>query len=1447
MKFIAKSLFLFLIFGTYISKAQQIAGGEITYVCLGNDTYQVKLVLYAKCPNPNLPLTVNLSVFSNASASSGISATLVQSGADETIKACIGKPTACENGTGELSAAITKRTYLASLKLPTKQSDWSLTIQEGPRTSVSSVATQDPMSLTALVNNSGTFCNSSATFDNNPLFFSSSNLAVNYDPGIKNPDSDLLEVKLVSPKNSLQTPLTYKAPYSTTNPITSQEAISVNPTNGKISFIPTKAQETSILATQIKETRGGIVVGSVTREMYFQTLSAQTSPPTFENQDTIKLCQGDPGAIKIIGNSSSSNTLDIVFNNQNQWPGSTVSVVKSNGKAEFNISAGNFIGVRSINLTLVDDKCGMVTKTFYVQINPKPVITNLIEPELILLCVKPFPITVTASGGKPPYRYSWANSNETSATLQVTSATNQIATVTDANNCSATWVKRIKSPINFDLGQIRCADSLIKFYDISNGQNTVPLTASNPLPETKDWKWNFGDGSPESTGPNPSHKFPNNKKTYNVTLTVSDGKECTNSLTKNVKVYGNPVVQFSFSDTCQVTERSDLKVKEAITGGDTTVKLSNIKYYIDKEVNPREIKRTVIDIAELREYVQGTHVVRVKATNDAGCVTEIFKNIFVRPKPIITASPLRDKYYYRCDSPNFPDTSFIYSATPVGEALSKPFEYSIDRFPLAKMEDKNYTPNGIIKVDYRVRVNSQNQIYFKTKDGFGCTNDTFLLIKDPIKPEINLSKYYCYLNDTLKLKDISYYQDTSYHWKLASSVWDMKDGKTETTFGFANHAYSTLDEANVVLKVTDETGCSDKDSIQVYLSEPDTSQFRLSRKLACNLDTVSVFGIKNKYINSWYYRYADTITSIYDSPDKLVVNPSNEYGKSFPSNLDDVKKFPSKNYNASTVIFYNEKNPALDLIRLNNPLRSIPSNVCHLQVTRAWKVIDRLQIGINETYNHCYDSSKTFTAFQSLVSGNSRIDTASWKWKLISPKSIKLDEIKLNKNSTVAYTPEVKYFTEVATTRPLLVPTYPPYTVLTSYNYKYKLNQDSLTCSDSTSIKVANEKVKIVLDPIKVTCANYYSPTYFISSEFIERIIVNGITFNEKDSLKWSYNGKTSTGYPFKEKFSEPNTYDIFLNAKNYYGCKGTARMTIIVKPSPLAKLKTNTVCYGLKNTLNGDSSLPGINSKISTYYWFYSSAIPPGEDPNIPDTLKAARKTKNNIITEFFEVGDHPIGLVVKDSNGCFSKSEIKIAKVNKVPSIDFTATAKNTQDQDYLGNEPIQFDETSINTEYWKWNMGDGKIIESPTGTSSFDIEYTYPYFGPPFPKEKNMYDITLSVRTKEGCKDSVTKKVDVNAYFELPSAFSPNEDGLHDLLLGVGKGIKEIKEFKIYNRWGEVIHSVTGVPEKDALRRGYLLWDGVYNGQTQPVGSYVYYAVVKTGYGNDLIKKGNLTLLK
>ena len=206
----------------------------------------------------------------------------------------------------------------------------------------------------------------------------------------------------------------------------------------------------------------------------------------------------------------------------------------------------------------------------------------------------------------------------------------------------------------------------------------------------------------------------------------------------------------------------------------------------------------------------------------------------------------------------------------------------------------------------------------------------------------------------------------------------------------------------------------------------------------------------------------------------------------------------------------------------------------------------------------------------------------------------------------------------------------------------------------------------------------------------------------------------------------------------------------------------------------------------------------------------------------------------------------------MNPVPQVDFDAIAVNTQDRDYLGNQPIAFDEQTSNLDSetkvtWTWDMGDGVKLVSDTALKSYDITYTYPYYAPPFPASKNTYTVTLNAKTKEGCAASKARMLDLNAYFVIPTAFSPNEDGLHDFLIGVGKGIREIKEFKLFNRWGEEIQSIAGVPSKDLENRGYLLWDGKFKGDVQPVGSYVYYAVVLTGNGDELIFKGNLALLK
>jgi gliding motility-associated-like protein len=87
------------------------------------------------------------------------------------------------------------------------------------------------------------------------------------------------------------------------------------------------------------------------------------------------------------------------------------------------------------------------------------------------------------------------------------------------------------------------------------------------------------------------------------------------------------------------------------------------------------------------------------------------------------------------------------------------------------------------------------------------------------------------------------------------------------------------------------------------------------------------------------------------------------------------------------------------------------------------------------------------------------------------------------------------------------------------------------------------------------------------------------------------------------------------------------------------------------------------------------------------------------------------------------------------------------------------------------------------------------------------------------------------------ELPSAFSPNNDGQNDLLRVLGTGINEI-DFSIYNRWGQLVFNTTN---KD------IGWDGSFNGDKQEVGVYVWRLQGSLTDGTQIKKSGNVTLVR
>jgi len=92
-------------------------------------------------------------------------------------------------------------------------------------------------------------------------------------------------------------------------------------------------------------------------------------------------------------------------------------------------------------------------------------------------------------------------------------------------------------------------------------------------------------------------------------------------------------------------------------------------------------------------------------------------------------------------------------------------------------------------------------------------------------------------------------------------------------------------------------------------------------------------------------------------------------------------------------------------------------------------------------------------------------------------------------------------------------------------------------------------------------------------------------------------------------------------------------------------------------------------------------------------------------------------------------------------------------------------------------------------------------------------------------------------INPLFDVPSAFTPNGNGINDILYVKGFGIGHLN-WQIYNRWGEKVF------ETEDLQTG---WDGTYNGKPQPQEVYHYILSIQTTDGKKYNKNGDITLIR
>lgn len=262
----------------------------------------------------------------------------------------------------------------------------------------------------------------------------------------------------------------------------------------------------------------------------------------------------------------------------------------------------------------------------------------------------------------------------------------------------------------------------------------------------------------------------------------------------------------------------------------------------------------------------------------------------------------------------------------------------------------------------------------------------------------------------------------------------------------------------------------------------------------------------------------------------------------------------------------------------------------------------------------------------------------------------------------------------------------------------------------------------------------------------------------------WSNNDSTRTS-----TVGTAGTFSVTVT--DAFGCVNADTVDVALYPGVSFDLDSIELCPGETDTLYGPAG-------YVSYMWSDSS-------------------TGQNLAVS--EAGQYY--LTVMDSNGCFGTDTTLVADVG----IDITLSTEPAEIN--IGESATLSVEVFNGSGMYTYNWTPDSLIAVASDSSQVVS-----------PSADQMFYVTVTDEVT-GCSesDSILVVVFDQTNFAFPQAFSPNGDGDNDVFEMLSTGDVVLRQFRIYDQWGELIHDKpTG-------------WDGTRNGVDQPIGTYVYTAVI------------------
>ena len=284
---------------------------------------------------------------------------------------------------------------------------------------------------------------------------------------------------------------------------------------------------------------------------------------------------------------------------------------------------------------------------------------------------------------------------------------------------------------------------------------------------------------------------------------------------------------------------------------------------------------------------------------------------------------------------------------------------------------------------------------------------------------------------------------------------------------------------------------------------------------------------------------------------------------------------------------------------------------------------------------------------------------------------------------------------------------------------------------------------------------------------------------------------------PVTLSFTTPQVYNIKLTAVNSLGCSDTVVKAVSVAASPALSVDDDkSICRDAESTIIASSD-PG-----TTIQWYPSTGL---------DNSTSFSPVANPAVTTTYIA-------TVTSPDGCTAQDSVTI---NIIEPVTVTKSPESGISIEIGQSVPLM-------------------VTASGEAEFSWSPDYNITCTNCPNPLVRPFENTVYTVTVKDQCTEqAVTFDVEVIKDYTLvvPDAFTPNNDGNNDILYVRGKKIKELIEFKIYNRWGNLIFNT------DDINTG---WDGYYEGRKQKTDTYTYFVRALTIYDYEVFIKGTFLLI-